>query len=79
MLHSYMFLCLLSQQIPNNTVYRWEVINDSDGVVIENLNNNEKTFYTTFTSPGTYEIIVQIWNYQMLLLNATTTIIITES
>ena len=76
-----MFLCLLSQQIPNNTFYLWMVINRNDGIVIESLNSStdsEIIFSRIFTSAGTYEITVQGWNYQSqtLLLNATTVIII---
>ena len=76
-----MFLCLLSQQIPNNTFYLWMVINHNNETVIESLNSTEMIFGRIFTSAGTYEIIVQGWNYQSqtLILNATTVIVIIAS
>lgn len=72
---------LLSQQIPNNTVYRWMVINHSDGTVMESITSTERSFCTIFARTGSYEIMVQAWSIQnqALLLNATSTIIIIES
>ena len=54
------------------------VINHNDESVVERITNTE-TFCTIFTRAGTYEVMVQIWNIQnqTLLLNTTTTIIIT--
>ena len=71
-----MTFCLLSQQIPNDTIYRWTVINLNAGVVLRNLTNNVTSIYTTFTRTGTYEVMVQGWNShnQTLLFTATTTI-----
>ena len=65
-------------QTANNSVYTWMVINQSDGSVIERINNAKKSFSTIFTRAGTYEVMVQMWSLQSqtLLLNATTTIII---
>ena len=79
MLHTH----LLSQQVPNSTLYTWMVINHSDGTVnvMERITNNETHLYTIFTRADIYEIMVQAWNFQnqALLFNATTTIIIIES
>ena len=79
MLHTH----LLSQQIPNSTLYTWMVINHIDGTVnvMERITNAERRFYTTFTRADIYEIMVQARNIQSqtLLFNATTTIIIIES
>ena len=57
------------------------IINHNDGTVIESLNSTEMIFSRIFTSAGTYEIIVQGWNYQSqtLLLNTTTVIVIIPS
>ena len=71
-----MTFCLLSEQIPNDTIYRWAVINLNTGTVLRNLTNNVTSIYTTFIRAGTYEVMVQGWNShnQTVLFTATTTI-----
>ena len=70
------FDTLFSQQIPNDTIYRWAVINLNTGTVLRNFTNNVTSLYTYFTRAGTYEVKVQGWNShnQTVLFTATTTV-----
>ena len=72
------FDTLFSQQIPNDTIYRWAVINLNTGTVLRNFTNTVTSLYTTFTRAGTYKVMVQGWNSrnQTVLFTATTTIAI---
>ena len=67
---------MFSQQIPNDTIYRWAVINLNTGTVLKNFTNNVTSLYTNFTRAGTYEVTVQGWNShnQTVLFTATTII-----
>ena len=71
-----MTFCLLSQQIPNDTIYIWTVINLNERTVLKNSTNTVTSLYTNFTRAGTYEVMVQGWNShnQTMLFTATTTI-----